>query len=314
MSSTTSGSPSVAAGPVHDPDRVALSVEVAILPRPVWLARARAHESRVRPWTEPRLGRRSRGEKHPVDDFLFDYYRLRPAGLRTWHPGIDHALADAQAPYIGHRDYVVSEGLARVSDGALRRRRAQLGRAVEILSAQRGRTATFSCFGMHEWAMVHGLRQQEIRHEQLPLRVSPDQVIEVVAEVGLACSHFDAYRFFTPSATALQRPLSRDNQSRDEQPGCLHAGMDLYRYAYEAGPLLASELVADCFEHARRAREVDMRASPYDVSALGLSPIEVETAAGRAQYAREQRALAQAAEQLRNRLLPVLANLLRRVT
>ena len=45
-----------------------------------------------------------------------------------------------------------------------------------------------------------------------------------------------------------------------EQPGCLHAGMDLYKHAYRLTPLVASELVADCFELARDIRVLDMRA------------------------------------------------------
>ena len=30
----------------------------------------------------------SRGERHPVDDFLFEYYPNRPSLLRRWHPGL----------------------------------------------------------------------------------------------------------------------------------------------------------------------------------------------------------------------------------
>jgi hypothetical protein len=67
--------------------------------------------------------------------------------------------------------------------------------------------------------------------------------------------------------------------------------------------MIHSELVADCFELARRIRVLDMRASPYDVSSLGLTPVLVETSDGRAQYAAEQRGLALAAEPLRAKLL-----------
>ena len=71
------------------------------------------------------------------------------------------------------------------------------------------------------------------------------------------------------------RPLNtldpgRDDRADFEQPGCLHAGMDLYKHAFRLSPLIASELVADCFELAWDIRELDMRASPYDFSRPGL--------------------------------------------
>jgi hypothetical protein len=46
-----------------------------------------------------------------------------------------------------------------------------------------------------------------------------------------------------------------------------------------------------------------MRASPYDLSALGYEPVKIETPEGRAQYEREQRDLAAKAADLRQKLL-----------
>jgi hypothetical protein len=48
-----------------------------------------------------------------------------------------------------------------------------------------------------------------------------------------------------------------------------------------------------------------MRASPYDLSRLGLDPIQVETPEGRAEYVRQQRAFAERAGVLRRRLIAV---------
>ena len=62
-----------------------------------WQTSARAHEERVRVWTDPHQTRASRGEKHPVYDFLFTYYSFRPAWLRRWHPGPDLVLAGEAA-------------------------------------------------------------------------------------------------------------------------------------------------------------------------------------------------------------------------
>ena len=57
------------------------------LTEPEWRERAAAHAERVAPWIQPRLERRRRGQSHPVDDFLFDYYAWRPGQLARWHPG-----------------------------------------------------------------------------------------------------------------------------------------------------------------------------------------------------------------------------------
>lgn len=60
--------------------------------------------------------------------------------------------------------------------------------------------------------------------------------------------------------------------------------MDLFKWALKLHPLLPSELLADTLELAIEARIVDMRASPYDVSSYGFSPIEVENPEGRKEY------------------------------
>ena len=96
----------------------------------------------------------------------------------------------------------------------------------------------------------------------------------------------------------------------NEQPGCLHTNMDLYKWAAKAMPWVGSELVWDTFEYAIRCREIDMRASPYDCSSLGLEPIRIETEAGRAAYEQEQRALTEAGKPLRARLIAALQDLL----
>jgi hypothetical protein len=166
------------------------------------------------------------------------------------------------------------------------------------------------CFGLHEWAMVYGLTQGEVRHEDLPLRVSPGTIAATVDEIGLRCTHIDAYRFFTPPAVPLNGlEPTRATQPDLEQPGCLHASMDLYKYAFWFSPFVSSELVTDCFELARTARQVDMAASPYDCGDLGLDPIRVESAEGRQHYAAAQKELMDQSAPLRARLEAVLVEL-----
>jgi hypothetical protein len=152
--------------------------------------------------------------------------------------------------------------------------------------------------------MVHGQRQDEVRHSSHPLRLTPDEIVDVVDEVGLRCTHIDAFRFFTPAAVPLNaHEPTRATQHEWEQPGCVHANMDLYKYAMWFSPFVGSDLIADCFALARDARELDMRAAPYDLADLGYEPIRVETAEGRVEYAMRQRELASAAASLRAHLV-----------
>jgi hypothetical protein len=79
--------------------------------------------------------------------------------------------------------------------------------------------------------------------------------------------------------------------------------MDLYKWAYKLSPAIPSEVTADCFDLAREVRELDMRAAPYDLRALGYEPVEIETPAGKAMYADAQRDFATRGQVLRRRLI-----------
>ncbi|GAB3623921.1 hypothetical protein GCM10027418_20050 [Mariniluteicoccus endophyticus] len=278
-----------------------------ILDGPTWRARRDAHEARVDALVAGHRERAARGEKHPIDDFLFEYYSHRPAHLRRWSPGHGVVLADSDE--LGEpRDFVrTDEGLIVDTPAVLERRGGTVRATRALLEAIDTRTPSFSCFGMHEWAMVLGLRPEETRHPQLGLRFSPERTAEIVAERGLRCTHYDAYRFFTPQAVpANAYAPTRATQVELDQPGCLHVGMDLYRAAYKLAPLVPGELVVDCFELAREIRLLDMRSSAYDVSSLGHTAVPVETAEGRAEYALRQRELSNRARPLRRRLIDLL--------
>jgi hypothetical protein len=147
-------------------------------------------------------------------------------------------------------------------------------------------------------------RDDSPRHDQLPLRLGHHGTDAVVESLPLRCTHHDAFRFFTPPARPRNSTWpTRAGQVDAEQPGCLHATMDLYKWAHKLAPATPSELLADCFELAVRVRELDMRASPYDLSALGYPAVRIETAAGRAEYTREQAGFAASAAPLRTRLI-----------
>lgn len=276
-----------------------------------WRARQQAHADRVRPWIEPRLARRRSGLKHPTDDFLFDYYPYSPNRLATWHPGYGVVLQGDAAEFLRHDAYVETDrGVTASPDWLDGQRRDRLSLVIRLLEGTAAREPMTGCFALHEWAMVYGLEQEQVRHSDFPMRVSPQQVRDTVDAVGLRCTHIDAYRFFTDEATPLN-PLvpTRATQPDLEQPGCLHASMDLYKYAMWFQPMVGSELAADCFGLARQARALDMQASPYDVAPLGLEPIRVETVEGRAEYVQRQRELMAGTVPLRQRLVTALVPL-----
>ena len=268
-----------------------------------WLPRADAHAVRADAFTAAHRARATRGETHPVWDFLFSYYSLRPRQLRVWHPGHGAVLAGAPAaPYLHRAGYIAAAEGVTVGADYLRARIPALRFVAGLLSATADRTPRFGCFGMHEWAMVY--RTGAVRHTAVPLRLGAAGTDAVVESMPLRCSHHDAYRFFTPAAAARNegRP-ARADQARWEQPGCLHANMDLYKWCYKLGPLVESGLLMDCLELAAHARELDMRASPYELREYGFEPICVEESAGRAEYVRRQAAVAERAAGLRAALL-----------
>ncbi|WP_344820422.1 3-methyladenine DNA glycosylase [Microbacterium soli] len=280
----------------------------AILPRDEWVQRAARHEERADALTAAHRSRAAHGEKHPVWDFLFTYYAYRPSLLRRWHPGAGVALADApeRAGWRWYSDaarHGVVETDAVVPDAeAFRTEKPQLASLVErMLRRTASRPGQFGCFGLHEWAMVY--REQEHRHP-IPLRLGQAGTDAVVETHELRCTHVDAFRFFTPEAVPRNRLApTRASQPELEQPGCLHAGMDVYKWAMKLGPLVPGELLLDAFELARDIRLLDMQAAPYDLTEWGVRPVRIETADGKAEYVRRQRAFAARSTALRKRML-----------
>ena len=283
------------------------------LPEPEWQARRLAHEQRVSVWTTPHQQRAARGEKNPVQDFLFGYYRHRPSWLRRWHPGPDVVLQGESAKeFLRWSEYAeTADGVALNLAALTPKRRESVTWIHNLLQLTRDRAPVFGCFGLHEWAMVYRQTPDQVRHNQWPLRFAPDEVARIVEAQPVRCSHFDAFRFFTPPAAPLNRlQPTRATVPEHEQRGCLHANMDLYKWAFKLAPFTPAELTADCFAFARDIREVDMRASPYDLAKLGCAPIKIETPEGRADYESLQREFADRSQPLRTRLIALCARLL----
>lgn len=272
-----------------------------------WRPREAAHQLRVDAWVQPHLRRRSLGMSHPVEDFLFTYYSYRPAALRRWHPGLGVRLTGAGAASFAElKGYVVDCGKAGVDPQLSTSRGDTVRRVRQLLVATQSRPARLGCFGLHEWAMAYRQTPDQLRHSSYPLRLGTEGTDAVVESSRIICTHYDAFRFFTEPAQPLNAlPLTRPSQVEQEQPGCLHATMDLYKWAYKLSPFTSAELVADCFALAREVRLVDMRAAPYDLSSLGIAPIPIETPEGKAEYVAGQRRFAATADPLRERLIAV---------
>lgn len=282
-----------------------------VLPRQEWRQRREAHRARCDELLAGVEARRRTGERHPVDDFLFDYYNLRPGELRTWHPGLGTALEDPDGEYAGRKFYRHEDGVSSLDAELFWAKRGETaGYVGRLLGAVAARPAHLGCFGMHEWAMVYHLQPEQTRHSYLPLRFEPSEVARIVEQVGLRCSHFDAFRFFTPDAVGLNstRP-TRERQVELDQPGCLHVNMDSYKWAGKLLGAVDSSLLLDCYELTHQIRELDMRASAYDLTAWGYPPVMVETPQGRADYVRRQGEFSERAVGLRSRLLDVVDRL-----
>jgi hypothetical protein len=283
----------------------------------VWQPLAEAHYARAAVYTAgPRL-RREHNKPHPVEDFLFDYYPYPIALLEQWHPGMDVVLKitdpETIPPQFRNRRYRMTDDRVFLDVSLMdEKERLRLEWISSLLRATQDRAPHFACHGLHEWAMVY--RSQEIRHGRIAaLRLPQEQIDALVESRPITCTHFDAFRFFAESAKPLNRITpSLDTRHENEQPGCVHANMDLYKWAAKSMPWIGSDLLLETFCLAIGLRDLDMRASPYDLSAWNVIPIRIETPEGRKTYEILQRDFAQHASILRSRLISKLRRILDR--
>lgn len=282
------------------------------LPLPEWQALAKAHREKVRKITAPMRERKSRHEKHPVYDFLHSYYSFSLGRLEHWHPGVDVILEDRPDLDFSEHYYRREGGHAWIEPKKLTDKgRERLTWIHEMLTLTQARPPNLSCHGLHEWAMVYS--GADIRHrESVPLRLPQAEIDALVASRPICCSHFDAFRFFAPDAAPMNR-LSPTLLTREkhEQPGCIHTNMDLYKWAYKSSPWISSDLLHTTLIFAIEAREIDMRASPYDLSDYGYPAIAIETPEGRRTYEKEQLILYKKGLTLRESLIKALDMILK---
>lgn len=281
------------------------------IPETEWKAEKKAHEQRVDALIDDYLEARSRQEKNPVMDFLFEYYAFRPSNLRKWSPGIDVTLSFSGFEDLPEVSEMTIENNTAFVDPTLfpEKRISSLKWMLGMLENTQQSRPSFGCFGMHEWAMVY--KSENPRHSQVPMRMEPDELAEFVESRPLLCTHFDAFRFFTKPAQPMNRfELSREKFHETEQPGCIHSNMDLYKWAFKMYPWIPSSLILDAFELAVEARYIDMQASPYDLRDQGLEPIKIETDSGRKEYKQKQEMIFEKGLPIRERVIEQMRELL----
>jgi hypothetical protein len=268
-----------------------------------WNKRAAEHKQTVEGLTSAWLNSHKDGKSHPVIDFLFKYFSFPYKRLIDWTPGLD---VDLETPFndnlSDHRFEVLSDKITLREKLFPYHRLKAVQWTLSLLRKTIENKSCFNCYGLHEWAMVY--QTDDIRHKSYPFRLSDDEIKMIVEDKPLQCTHYDALRFYTEAALPLNRHSPTRNTQEDfEQSACLHANMDLYKWAYKMYPWISSELLLEAFELAMDCRRVDMKASPYDLLHLGYEPIKIETLEGREEYVREQNRLQKKSVPVRQALI-----------
>ncbi len=160
--------------------------------------------------------------------------------------------------------------------------------------------------------MVYRLPEDRTRHAAYPLRLGPAGTDEVVEAHRIACSHFDAYRFFTAPA----RPLNTLSPGRARPPGvraarraCTPAWTSTStrsgspRWSPPSWSPTASSWPATSGSSTCARRRTTC-------PALGYEPVRIETPEGKREYAAAQRGFAERGAPLRARLVEECARLL----
>ncbi len=205
--------------------------------------RPTAHRARLAPYVEPHLARRRAGVPHPVHDFLFTYYSFSPAKLLDWQPGWP------------------ASGSLGAADPAAR----PVDSTLELLRATAGRPATFSCFGLHEWAMVH--RADRTRHPR-PLRLgaaATDAVVESHSHRVLALRRLPLLHAVRGSAQPSSGPDPTTDRRTSSRAACTRRWISTSTRS-GCGRCSAPTWSPTASSSPGTSAIVDMRAAPYDLS------------------------------------------------
>ena len=296
-------------------DMPVTSTEHTVLTRSQWRERSRRMPNRVRRADPGASGAGQRPDTAPGRGFPVHLLLAAPgasSGAGTRAPGSHWPMRADGLDWRFHR-----ESCDRTPSGAARPGRwsrstwRRSGRPVgpdstftgRLLRATAAAPAQFGCFGLHEWAMVLPARTTSAAASGLAAaaraRTAPTRSCE---EHQIKCTHYDAFRFFTPPARPAQSaaagPGSPAGPGAARLPARVHGPVQV---GLQADPAVPSELLVDCFVLARRdprAGHAGIALRPAD---LGYPPVRIETVAGKAEYVAAQREFAAQAQVLRRR-------------
>lgn len=270
-----------------------------------WKSLCMKHRSRVKDLLGGKYYDRNIHDRHPIYNFIFNYYRFRPhRTLELYSPGVGVALSSSSFHHLEKElylpsdkylstlkeNYIKIDPVKSLNESSIQR----IKNILTLLEMVQNRKPSFSCFGVHEFAMLHSGARHSYYQKNLKLRMTQDQIDRVVERAPIACTHFDATRHFPKSASKRCKVKTSPKQRiENEQAGCVHTNLDLFKHSLRLWPFASSELVADALELAIHARELDMRASPYDLKStpnlelnrkFDFTPVLIETESGRAEF------------------------------
>lgn len=310
-----------------------------ILAESVWRNAASLHAKQVHELVQPGLlSESSRFDaKHPIFNFFIEYYGMKGTKgvrkLKQWSlPTYPVFLQGATPNDLG--DILPLRGASIEATGILycpsnyyrHDTPEDLVRAASafvwyhtLLNQTAHREPVLHCYNLHEWAMQYHPPGSELPssgkyQKHVSLRVDRDMLNQAVERNGVCCTHYDALRFFAPTALPFNSiPLvsDRGQQLKHEQPACLHATMDLFKMITKLQPFVSADLKLRCLSLVIMAREMDVAASPYDASGYGIAAIPIETPEGRSEYKKKQLQLLKESQPVRTELITAFEQFLK---
>ena len=182
-----------------------------------------------------------------------------------------------------------------------------------LLVATAARPAHFGCFGMHEWAMVYRVAEDEPRHPAYPLRLGQDGTDGWSSRIGSPA------RISTLIGSSPSPPGRRNiPAARPRRPAGVRAtGVSARRHGplqarLPARAVIPSELSRTASRSPATSASSTCGRRPMTSVDLGFEPVRVETAEGKRVYAAAQAGFAERGAPLRQRLIVACERLLRR--
>ena len=209
--------------------------------------------------------------------------------LRRWHPGAGVLLADADPADFGPDYTLTAAGSPSTRHGV----RARRGEAIAwIREAARGAPPSgrpsSAASALHEWAMVY--RQPRTSSATRTGRCGSAAADRPRSSrrQPVRCSHFDAFRFFTPGGPAAERAAADPGHAGRPRtaglPAREHGPLQVGVQAVAAGSRRTGRRTASRWPG--RSGRSTCRPARTTSPALGYQPVRIETAGGQGRVRR----------------------------